>query len=44
MNALQKYEMYKAYKDLQSRDFVLNDQFNFKWNAFCDTAINLSIH
>ena len=41
MNALEEFEIYRAYNDVHSRDFVLNDHLNFKSNPLYDTAINL---
>ena len=41
MNALEEFEIYSAYANLSSRDFVLNDQLNFGSNRLYDTALSL---
>ena len=39
MNALEEFEIYKAYNNSDTRPFVLNDQLNIKSNALYDTAL-----
>ena len=39
MNALEEFEIYKAYNNSDTRPFVLNNQLNFKSNALYDTAL-----
>lgn len=41
MNAVEELEIYKAFKDIRTRDFILNDQLNFQSNSLYDTAIKL---
>ena len=39
MNALEEFEIYKAYNNSDTRAFVLNDQLSFKSNVLYDTAL-----
>ena len=41
MNALEEFEIYRAYTNIYSRGFILNDQVNFKSNPLYDTDLNL---
>ena len=41
MDAIEEFEIYKAYNNINSRDFILNDHLNFKSNPLYDTALNL---
>ena len=41
MNALEEFEIYRAYANISSRGSVLNNQLNFKSNLVDDTALNL---
>ena len=39
MNALEELEIYNAYNNDSSREFVLNEQLNFESNRLYDTAL-----
>ena len=41
MNAIEEYEIYKAYKNKKTEEVILNDQLNFQSNLLYDTAIRL---
>lgn len=41
MNALEELEIYNAYSNDSSREFVLNEQLNFESNRLYDTALGL---
>ena len=40
MNAIEEYEIYKAYKNKKT-EVILNDQLNFQSNILYDTAIRI---
>ena len=41
MNGLKEFEIYKAFKNKDSKDKILNDQLHFKSYALYNTAINI---
>ena len=41
INTLEKFEIYRAYMNVNSRDSVLKDQLNFRSYQLYDTALNL---
>ena len=41
MNAIEEYEIYKAYKNKKTEEVILNDQLNFQSNLLYDTAIRI---
>ena len=41
MNALEELEIYNAYSNDSSREFVSNEQLNFESNRLYDTALRL---
>ena len=42
MDSLEEFEIYKALKDSNTKNSLLNDQVNFASNYLFDTAISLS--
>ena len=42
MDSLEEFEIYKALKDSNTKNSLLNDQINFASNYLFDTAISLS--
>ena len=41
MNAVEEFEIYKAYKNKNTKEFLLNEQLNFQSNSLYDTAIRI---